>query len=171
MPWGRVACIPASVEFLGEFRHRMIRGDRLVQRTVVSGSGLDDVQADLLQPAVLEFQDLRGAIRQIDNPPSYDRATIVYLNHDRPSVAQVGDPHIASQGKGWMSGGHVVHIVVFAAGRGFSVEILPIPRRSSDLKRLGFGRFAGFGFRDSASLSGTGLRVVWALSRSQADDQ
>jgi len=51
----------------------MIRGDRLEERTVLSGPWLHYVQANLLQATVLEFQNLRGAIRQVDNPPSHYR--------------------------------------------------------------------------------------------------
>src|ERR1700693_2803265 len=85
---------------------------------------------------MFELQHLSGAVREVDNAAWYDRTTVVYLDDHCSSVAQVCDPHIASQRKRGMSRSHVVHVEVFAAGGRFTDEIIAIPRSGPNLIRL-----------------------------------
>src|ERR1035437_8894060 len=169
---GKVAGIPASVMSLREFRHwGTVIGDGLVSRLQVAGG--DQIQTHALQTTLLKLQRLGSTVRQVDNPTRNDGPAVIDPDHDGPAIAQVCDPHIASHGKGQVSGGHVVHIVRLAAGRGFSVENLAVPGRCPNLIRFGLADLlADFGSRlNGTNWSRCRLRDVRSLSRSQADDQ
>src|ERR1700733_3357824 len=149
----------------------MVDGNRLEDRPVLRRTSFYHVQSHLLQPMIFELQNLGCAVRQIDNSPLHDRSPVVHFHHHRPSVVQVRHLHIASQGKRRMSCGHVVHVVVFAAGCGFAVEVLPIPGSCPNLIWFAIrGLLTDFRL-DWPSWRGTGLRAVWSLSRPQSDDR
>src|SRR5258707_5740562 len=136
------AGIPSSVEFLGEFRHGGVGGDGLVDWPVLGGASFDDVQPYLLQAVVLELQDFGGTVREVNNASLDDGSAIVDFDHDGPSVAQVGNSHIASQRKRWMSAGQVVQVEGFTAGGLLTLEILAIPRGCPNLIRVMFAGLA-----------------------------
>ena len=121
------AVIPSSVVRLGELRHGAVNGDGLVDRTVLGRASFYYVESDLLQAVVFELQDLCGAVRKVDDSSLHDWTAVVYFDHDGPPVPKVCYPHVASQGKRWVGGGHVVHVKIFAAGGLFSVKIVAIP--------------------------------------------
>src|SRR5258706_1997107 len=149
------AGIPSSVEFLGEFRHGGVGGDGLVDWPVLGSASFDDVEPYLLQAVVLELQDFGGTVREVNNAPLDDGSAIVDFDHDGPSVAQVGDSHIASQRQRWMSGSQVVHVEVLTAGGLLTVGILAIPRGCSKLIRLMFAGLAA-DFRLGSNCPGLG---------------
>src|SRR5579864_6672140 len=156
----------------------MVNGNRLVIRLLLlPGFGdtgrLHQIQTYALQPMRLHLKGLGGPIRNVDDPARDDRSTIVDPDDDSLSVTQVRYPYIASHGKRQMRGGHVVHIVRFTASRRFAFEVLPVPRRCSNLIRFGLADlFADFGLGlNRTNWSRFRLRDVRSLSRSQADDQ
>src|SRR3984893_13510851 len=129
---GSAAGLPASVDFLREFRQwGMVVGDRLVGRLKVAG--VDQVQTYALKAALLKLQRLSGPVGKVDNPAGNDRTTIVHTKEACPTIVQVRDPHIAPHGKFQVSRRHIVHIIGLAAGGGLTVENLTIPRRSPNL--------------------------------------
>src|ERR1700680_1075332 len=138
MRFGRSG-IPDSLECLGEFRHGVVGGYGLVDRPMLRGASLYDVKAYLLQAMIFELQNLRGTVGKVNNSALHDRSAVIHFDHYGPSVAQVGDLHIASQRKRRMGGRHVVHVEVFAAGGLPAVEVLAIPRGCPNLIRLMFG--------------------------------
>src|ERR1700758_1419055 len=133
---GDVLGIAASVMTLREFRQRrMVHGDGLVGRLYIAR--IDQVQTDALQPTVLEFKGLGGAVGQVDDPAGDDWPQVVDPKNESPAVTQVGDPHVASHGKLEVSGGHVVHIVRFAASGWLAIKNLAVPGCCPNLIRFG----------------------------------
>src|SRR5579864_5350418 len=119
-----------------------------------------------------ELQRLGCTVRQVDDPAGHDRSAVVDPDYHGLAVSQIRDLHIASHGKREVRGGHVIHLVRFAACGRLALKILPVPGRRPNLIRFRLSLLADFGFRlNGTNWSRCRLRDVRSLSRSQADDQ
>ena len=67
-------------------------------------------------------------IRKIDDPIPDERSPVVDAHDDGLSVPQMRDPHLGPERQQFVRGGHRIHIIAFAVGRGFSVKIPAVPR-------------------------------------------
>src|SRR5215470_636078 len=125
MSRSRESGIQRSVKGLRQTRYRMQGRDRR--------RSLRQVETNPLNALLLEVQLTSGCVREVDNSAFDDRTTVVYPNDKRPPVPEVRDFHIRSKGQRRVSRGQIVHVVRFAAGSLFPVEIASVPRGCSHL--------------------------------------
>jgi hypothetical protein len=81
----------------------------------------DDARAD-------HIQDPGGRVRQVDNPVSDEWTAVVDPDNGGPSVIEVCDHDLGSEGKSLVRGRHLVHVVNFLVRRRLAVKIGAVPR-------------------------------------------
>src|SRR5215469_7748888 len=155
----------------------MVIRNRLVARLWVARFGnnaaRNQVQTHPLQSTRAELQCLRRSIRQIDDPARHDRSAVIDPDDDRLAIPQIRHLDIASERNPQVRCGHVVHVVLLAAGCFLTLKVSAVPGRCPNLIRFGLaGLFADFwSYLNRTNWSRFRLRDVRSLSRSQADDQ
>ena len=104
----------------------------LCARPYVAAKGFDRLDTDTRRTRADHAQFLRARIRKIDDPIPDERSPVVDAHDDGLSVPQMRDPHLGPERQQFVRGGHRIHIIAFAVGRGFSVKI---PTSKSRLSR------------------------------------
>src|SRR5579863_386547 len=94
---------------------------------------LGQIQPNTLQSLVLKLKHLGSAEGKVDNAARYNWTAIVDPDENNSTVVEVRHPHPASQRKGRMGSGQIIHVIGFAAGRGLADKVFSIPRSSSHL--------------------------------------
>src|SRR4051812_33993159 len=74
-----------------------------------------------------------GNVRQVDDSPAMERAAIVDAYDDPLAAADMRDAHVARDRQRRVRGGHLVHVVGFAARGLLAVKLLAIPARRAAL--------------------------------------
>src|SRR5687767_11781701 len=77
---------------------------------------LQDFEAHFCQAGPVQTQSACRAQREIDDPPTDERAAIVDSHYDRFSVSHVDDPYFSAEWEAPMSGGVPLRIEFFPIG-------------------------------------------------------
>ena len=88
---------------------------------------LDHIQPNPLDACAAHVNRSRRPVREIDDPPWDHRSPVVDSDDYTVAVADVGDLDASAQRQSKMGRRQVKHVIGLAAGRGASVEVLPIP--------------------------------------------
>ena len=100
-------------------------------------SARQELEADLDGAAGDHPELPRGGVREIDDPPTVERAAVVDPHRHRLAARFVGDPHRRAERQGAVGGGQPGRPVGFAAGGGAALErgVVVAGRAAAELLR------------------------------------
>lgn len=82
---------------------------------------------------------LEGCFRQVDDPPTYEGATVIDAHDHAFAVASIGDPNVRAEGQAAMGGGERPLIETLAAGGQLAVVLASIVRGFSGADMFAYG--------------------------------
>src|SRR5512134_2914662 len=137
MPWRRSAAPVARAPQRTPRRARPLPAARASDRALLPrerrAGGHDLLDLDLRAALADEAELVGRGVGDVDGAAGVERSAIVDAHHHAPAVGEVGDARVARDRQDRVRGGHLVHVVLLAAGGRVAVVALAIPARRAAL--------------------------------------
>src|SRR5260370_29727885 len=118
----------------------------------------EDIQTNLCDPGSDQLDGLRRGMRHVDDAPVDERTAVDDADVHRLGVGEIGEALPGAEGERAMRGGHLLHVVDLAVGRGAPVIRMAVPARETNLAGARWRRWSGTPRRRVVLLRAAGER-------------